>query len=48
MDKAKPIERVSTLSVAAMITNDAKSDIEKELEEFTEKRFAHNLERFTS
>lgn len=47
-DKAKPIERVSTLSVAAMITNDAKSDIEKELEEFTEKRFAHNVERFTS
>ena len=47
-DKAKPIERVSTLSVAAMITNDAKSDIEKELEEFTEKRFTHNVERFTS
>lgn len=47
-DEAKPIERVSTLSVAAMITNAAKNDVEKELEEFTEKRFAHNVERFTS
>ena len=48
-DKAKPVEKVNTLSVAAMITNDAKSeDIERVREEFTEKRFAHNVERFTS
>ena len=42
----KPIERITTLSVAAMMVNDAKEDIEKELDEFLEERFAHNLERF--
>ena len=47
-DKAMPIERVSTLSVAAMMRNDAEADIEKELEDLMEKRFSHNVERFTS
>lgn len=41
-----PIEKVNTLSVAAMLVNDAKDDIEKELDEFLEERFAYNLERF--
>lgn len=47
-NKPNPIERVSTLSVAAMIRKDARKSIQAELEKLMEERFAHNVERFTS
>lgn len=41
-----PIEKVKTLSVAAMMQNDAEEDVRKGLEELLDKRMTHNLGRF--
>lgn len=42
------IERLNTLSVVAMIQNDAKPEIEKETEDLLDKRMQHYLDRFLS
>lgn len=46
-DQPTPIERITTLSVAAMITNDAKNDVQAQISKFLEERFEYHVKRFT-